>query len=245
MRQRRCQLRHSVPQGLCSLEVLARSLRTLAATVKQVIPATTTCSARAAAVEQLFVGAETTATRNILGRLAQTVDPLPGVSRPFLVHRALRAALEGRTRRTPDTARRHHPRHGDLPLLYLCPCVDEKLLQDRPMAASLVLTIAAHREIRRMRQRGQQFQIVLCVARSHLGPVLPGERRPLRRRCRFLSEFHRLDARRQIREPDVVPILPRELRLRHPAWRTPDGPDPRAFSCRAGSAETNNAYAHM
>ena len=50
-------------------------------------------------------------------------------------------------------------------------------------------------------------KVVPGVGPGHLGLVFCRERRPLRRRGRVQTNLHRLDARCQVREPDVIPIL--------------------------------------
>src|SRR5512137_372957 len=112
------------------------------------------------------------------------------------------------------------------------------------MAVRLVLAITPDREVRLMRQPREQFERVASLRRIHLRAVLPAERRPLRRRRRLLSELHRLDARREIREPDVVPIPRRELGLRHAARRPPDGADAQALVRRPRSPEAHDADRH-
>ncbi len=72
----------------------------------------------------------------------------------------------------------------------LRPMLDEKLPQDRSVAAAFVLTVAADREIGRVREHGQERQVMLGRGRGHFGPVLPGELRPLRRRPGILTTLH-------------------------------------------------------
>src|SRR5690606_25175003 len=98
-------------------------------------------------------------------------------------------------------------------------------LQYRAVAAVLILAIAAYRKVRAAREHGEQLNAASCIRRRHLLAVLPLETLPLSITLRRESELHRLDGRRQVRIPDVVPVLPRELRLRHTPWRTPHCPD--------------------
>jgi hypothetical protein len=44
--------------------------------------------------------------------------------------------------------------------LYLCPVLDEKLLQHGTVAMILVLAITAHGKVGRVRQHGQEFQVM-------------------------------------------------------------------------------------
>src|SRR5437762_13323696 len=50
--------------------------------------------------------------------------------------------------------------------------------QDGAMAPRLVLAIAAHREVRMLRQRRQQLDRAGVLRLLHLGPVAPRERGP-------------------------------------------------------------------
>src|SRR6185369_4910753 len=52
-------------------------------------------------------------------------------------------------------------------LFDLGPGLREQLPQDRPVAAALVLAIATHREVRRVRQRGEQLDVVLRIGTRH------------------------------------------------------------------------------
>src|SRR5690349_2904867 len=101
----------------------------------------------------------------------------------------------------------------------------EELAQHGAMAARLVLAIAAHGEVRLVRERGEEREVVLGLRALHLRAVLAHERAPLRRRARRQPQLHGLHARREIGKPYVVPVPRRELPLRHAARRTPHGPD--------------------
>jgi len=88
-------------------------------------------------------------------------------------------------------------------------------------------------------QRGEQVERAGIAGFAHLAPVLLREGRPVRRALGVLgalAELHRLDARREVREPDVVPVLARERRLRHAARRPPHGADAQALVGRARAA---------
>jgi hypothetical protein len=106
---------------------------------------------------------------------------------------------------------------------------DQQLMQDRAVAAIRVLAIAAHRKVRRMRERSQHVQIVPGLRPRHLGAILPGKARPLRSCFCCQTEFHRLDAGREIGKPYVIPILGRKLRLRYATGWTSNGAQPRAL----------------
>ena len=72
------------------------------------------------------------------------------------------------------------------------------------------------------------------IGRAHLGPEAARERRPLRGRLRPLGELQHRHARRQVREPDVVPVLAGELLLGHAARRPAHGADPEPLVAGAG-----------
>src|SRR5512135_1369507 len=95
-----------------------------------------------------------------------------------------------------------------------------------------------------MGQPREQFERMARLRRAHLGAVLPPKRGPLRGRFSLLAELHRPDARREIGEPDVVPVLRGEFALRHAARRAPDGADAQAFVLRPWSAETHDTDRH-
>ena len=85
----------------------------------------------------------------------------------------------------------------------------EQLAQHRPVAARLVLAVAPHREVRRVRERREQVSRAAAAAsaisaRNFFANVAQS------RGLRLLAELHRFDARREVRIPDVVPVLRRE-----------------------------------
>lgn len=78
----------------------------------------------------------------------------------------------------------------------------------------------------------------------HLGPVSPRECSPLGCRRGSLREFHRLNARREVGEPDIEPVSGRELRLRNTAWRSANGTDPYSLIGEARTAQAHDAQCH-
>src|SRR5574341_953930 len=127
-----------------------------------------------------------------------------------------------------------------------CTVLPQQLAQDRAVAARLVLAIAADREVRMMRQRGKQlgqaprrggFHFLEITTRK-LSPALvrPGlSDRPSEERF----------ARREIRQPEVVVIAPREIRLAHAARRAPHGAEARALAFGARATEPDDANRHF
>src|SRR6185436_4363876 len=79
----------------------------------------------------------------------------------------------------------------------------------------------------------------------HLCPVFLRERCPFGGRGDLLSALHRFEARRQVRKPDVVPVLRGELGLGHAARRPAHRTDAGAFAATSGRSETDDAYAHF
>src|SRR5262249_47489719 len=107
-----------------------------------------------------------------------------------------------------------------------------------------VFAVAADREARCVRERGEELEVVLRRRLLHLGAVLLHERAPRGRRLRTEPELHGREARREVRKPDVVEVSLRELRLRHSARRPPHGADAQAFAACTRRAEANDADAH-
>src|SRR5690606_13500974 len=135
------------------------------------------------------------------------------------------------------------PREGPPPL-EAGALLAKKLPKHRTVAVRLVLAITAHREVRVVRQRGEQLDGVRVLRLRHLRAGLPGERRPLGRRRGLLRLLHRLDARRQVRKPDVVPVARRELRLRHAPRRAAHRADSQALVDGPVGSETDYANDH-
>src|SRR5262245_59040420 len=112
------------------------------------------------------------------------------------------------------------------------------------MAALLVFTITTHREIRVLRKRGEHVERMAGRRLRHLGTEFPEEGRPLLVRLRGKGCFHELRARREEREPDVVPVEAGKVFLWHTARGTAHGAQPRALVCNAGGSESDDANAH-
>src|SRR5690606_18838344 len=112
------------------------------------------------------------------------------------------------------------------------------------MAPALVLAVAADGEVRVPGQRREQVERAARVRRLHLGTVAPGESPPAILARVRLEQGDGLLARRQVREPHVVPVVRRDARLRDPAGRTPHRADARPLAGLPGGAETNDPDRH-
>src|SRR5262245_24031080 len=123
--------------------------------------------------------------------------------------------------------------------------LEEELLQQRAMAANGILAIAADREVGAVRKRGEDVERLPRLGPLHLRAIAPREAPPVRIRLRAATELHGRLARRECREPGVVPITRRELRFRHAARRAPDGAEARTFADRARSPEPDDADRHV
>lgn len=113
------------------------------------------------------------------------------------------------------------------------------------MAASLVLTIAANREIRLVRERGQQSDEPLRRRIAHLLQIAPPEGCPALRRP-GLGERPRDELRTwcQIGKPNVEVVAAREIFFTNSARRPANGADAQSFASQAWCSESHNAYSH-
>ncbi len=79
---------------------------------------------------------------------------------------------------------------------------------------------------------------------SHLRSVPANKRGPLGWSPGILPKLHRFDARRQVGEPDVVPVLARERSFGNATRRTTNRSDTEAFVLRSWRAKSYNADNH-
>src|SRR5215813_5502876 len=93
------------------------------------------------------------------------------------------------------------------PSAHVCAALGEKRAQHRAMAARLVLAVAADREVRVARECREYVEGARAIRLRHLRAVLPEERPLLLVGAGYEAHLHRLDARREIGKPDVVPIV--------------------------------------
>src|SRR5688572_27237089 len=129
-------------------------------------------------------------------------------------------------------------------LLDLGSVLEEELPQQRTMTSGLVFTVTAHGEIRDVRERGQEREVVLRVRPGHLGQILATVRVPLGLGLRAESHLHRLEARREVREPHVIPVVPREAIPGHAARRAADRPHPQTLARVARRPEPHDPDTH-
>ena len=106
---------------------------------------------------------------------------------------------------------------------------DQQLAEHRTMTMGFVLAVTTDREIGLAREGREQFDGMTVFRRRHLGPILFDKPRPLSRSFRLQSELHRRQAGREIRKPDVIPVLRGKLRLGDTARRTAHGANAQAF----------------
>src|SRR6185436_14637831 len=113
------------------------------------------------------------------------------------------------------------------------------------VAARRVLAVAADTEARVLRQCGQQHDQSLRGRRVHLRAIFFCERRPpfVGERLRG-GELEERRARREVGQPEVEVVEPREILLLHAPRRPAHGAQPDAFPFRARRAESNDAYRH-
>src|SRR5581483_6484940 len=113
------------------------------------------------------------------------------------------------------------------------------------MAATLVLAVAADGEVGVMRQRRERRDVVSRIRDAHLAAIAPREGFPSRRRERLGHHpAEQLEARREVREPNVVVIELRVIALLHAARRLAHGAEPQALAFLARRAQTDDAHAH-
>src|SRR5689334_3312942 len=96
-----------------------------------------------------------------------------------------------------------------------------------------------------MGQRSEEFDGVGVLGCGHFGTVLPDESGPLSGSFGCEGQLHGRKTWREVREPDVVPILRGELGLRHTTQRTPNGADAQAFVLRSWTPKPNDADSHV
>ncbi len=87
----------------------------------------------------------------------------------------------------------------------------KELAEEGAVAARCVGAVATHGKICRVRESGEEGEVVFCGGRGHFGFVFTGESRPLRGRFGGKPELHGDGAGGEIGEPDVIPVLRGEL----------------------------------
>ena len=92
------------------------------------------------------------------------------------------------------------------------------------------------------RQSRQQIKDPRRIRLVHLRSKLALECLPRLLALRSLGEGHQLLARRQVRQPDIVEVPPREFRLRDSARRTANRANPYTFIWLPGRSKPHHCY---
>src|SRR5687768_10145301 len=123
--------------------------------------------------------------------------------------------------------------------------LDEQLAQQRAVAPGFVLAIAADRQVGPVGESGEQGQQALSDRGAHFGAVAPHVRAPARRRELVrVRVAHQLGARSEVRDPDVVVVEARVVRLPDAARRPPDRPQSEPLVRKSRTSEADDAYRH-
>src|SRR5687767_6002360 len=120
----------------------------------------------------------------------------------------------------------------------------EQFAQQGPVAARLVLAIAADREVGPARQRGQEVERLRGLGSLHFGAVAPGEAPPSGRTVDAPPKLQRRMAGRQHREPDVVPVAGGEPGLGDATRGPAHGPEPQDFAGGARGSKPDDPDCH-
>lgn len=98
------------------------------------------------------------------------------------------------------------------------------------MAMGFILAIAAHRKVALVGEGGEEVESVLVFGERHFGPVFTDKCGPLGRCFGGEGNFHRLEARRNVGKPDIIPVLGSEFGFGHAPRRTTNGSDTKALA---------------
>src|SRR5688572_23910384 len=120
----------------------------------------------------------------------------------------------------------------------------EYLPQDGTVAMGLVGAVAPHGKIGPVGQRGKEPQDTHRVWCGHFGSVALHEGGPFPGRPGTPSLREKRSAGRQVREPDVVPVLARVVLLAHATRRMAHGADAKAFVSKTGTTKSNDSDRH-
>jgi hypothetical protein len=120
----------------------------------------------------------------------------------------------------------------------------EQLSKQRAMASTLVLTVAAHREIGGLGQCRQDIQQPARFGTAHLGPVAPGELPPAAIIVVKARHPEKRVAWRQVRQPHVVEVARRQIDLANPSGRSADRSNAKALARLAGAAKPDYPNRH-
>ncbi len=120
----------------------------------------------------------------------------------------------------------------------------EKLPQNRAMAMRFAGAVAADGEVRVMRQRRECIEKMTRIRRLHLCPEPAHERTPRSQRGTRARGPHQLLTRREIRKPDVVPVLGSVSIARDSTRRTPYRSQPHTLPSDPRRTELDDPDAH-
>ena len=113
------------------------------------------------------------------------------------------------------------------------------------MASLFVLAVAADGEVGVVRKGGEGVEEAAGIGFGHFGFVALREARPgfgiVERGLHGAEEG---GAGREVREPDVVPVVLRKPGLRDAARRPPDSSQSHSFIGSSGCAESNDSDCH-
>ena len=135
-------------------------------------------------------------------------------------------------------------RRSGLRLVERRAAIRQQLAKHGAMATRLVLAVAAEREVGPKRERGEKVQRAAGRPFGHLGFEGADEGIPFRGRAGGLALRHQPGAGRQVRIPDVEPVVGGVAFLADAARRTAHGADPGPLMRIAGCAQANDPKRH-
>src|SRR5258708_13757894 len=111
------------------------------------------------------------------------------------------------------------------------------------MAVRCVDAVASHGKARLMRQGGERRDQVPCVRLTHLLQVGPRKLLPPSGRPRLAqSRRNDIGTRRELRQPDVIEVALRKLRLGNATRRPAHSSESQSFADTARRAKSYNTY---
>lgn len=97
-----------------------------------------------------------------------------------------------------------------------------------------IVAIAAEREIGCVRECGEGVEEVAHVGALHLGMEAFGETRPRSLRITRACGLHQFLTRREIRKPDVIPVIFSEAVSGNATWRAAYSSEAHSFARQSG-----------
>src|SRR4051794_31890244 len=113
------------------------------------------------------------------------------------------------------------------------------------MTAAFVRAIATDGEVRLTRERRQKVEEARVLALLHLLAISTDEALPLAVRCRCESALHEAGARRELRQPDVIPVVGGKAFSPYTARRAAHCTNAQSLSGHSVGPKTNDTNAHM